>query len=208
MLYNSNTFISFNSALRYAYICICIHQHLLEEAQSSPHLHVQNESQSSSNTSNIRQNSRRVRFMLADGPHQPGISPAAPQISPSHAGYLDVVGHAMNASASLRSSGLSNRRSQQEEDSLDEGSGGEGVGNLQSYLQYGQFQDTGKNTTDSAIFATLKLEAVVTKLLYIDPSSILLLPLISSQFWFSVMRMRFIVRTALQNVWRKWALVQ
>ena len=183
------------------------YQHLLEEAQSSPHLHVQNESQSGSNTSNIRQNSRHVRFMLADGPHQPGISPDAP-ISPSHAGYLDVVGHAMNASASLRSSGLSNRRSQQEEDSLDQGSGEEGVGNLQLYLQDGQFQDTGKNTTDGAIFATLKLEAVVTKLLYIDPSSILLLPLISSQFWFSVMRMRFIVRTALQNVWRKWALVQ
>ena len=186
MLYNSNTFISFNSALRYAYICICIHQHLLEEAQSSPHLHVQNESQSGSNTSNIRQNSRRVRFMLADGPHQPGISPAAPQISPSHAGYLDVVGHAMNASASLRSSGLSNRRSQQEEDSLDEGSGEEGVGNLQLYLQDGQFQDTGKNTTDSAIFATLNLKQSSQSCCISTPAAICCYPSFLLNFGFQL----------------------
>ncbi len=61
----------------------------------------------------------------------------------------------MDASSSLRSTGLSDRRSEHEEDSLDEGSGSEGGGNLQLYLQDGGLQDSEKTANDGLNFAML-----------------------------------------------------
>jgi hypothetical protein len=108
-------------------------------------------------TSNGRQSSRHVRFTLADGTYQPGISPAAPHLPTSNDGRFNTLGQVTDVRV-LRgetSTGVLDKKSQQEEDSLDEGSGGEGVGSLQSYLHDGRVEDTSGNADDGVKFATL-----------------------------------------------------
>ncbi len=130
---------------------------LFVQGHSSPQL-IQSDAhafQVDNSTSNGRQSSRHVRFMLADGTHQPGISPAAPHLP--YDGRLNTIGQDANVRV-LRgetSAGVLDRKSQQEEDSLDENSGGEGVGSLQSYLHDGRVQDTSGNADDGVKFATL-----------------------------------------------------
>jgi hypothetical protein len=124
-------------------------RHTLEPHHTSPHSDVANATRIGSSTSNSHQHSRHVRFMLADGQHQPGVSPAAPSLPPSSGEQ------AMDFSSSQGNRAVLEKRNQQEEDSLDEGYQSEGTRSLQSYLQDGRFEDRSGDLNDGIKLATL-----------------------------------------------------
>jgi hypothetical protein len=107
-------------------------QHLHGQSQLPPQSMVENVSVLEDNRNSSRHHHRHVRFMLADGPHQPGVSPAPPSHPSAHGTQSNVAGVATNFNT--QHTGSLDRSAQQDEDSLDESLGDEGSGTLQSYL--------------------------------------------------------------------------
>ena len=107
-------------------------QHLHGQSQLPPQSMIENVSVFEDSRNSSRNHHRHVRFMLADGPHQPGVSPAPPSHPPAHGMRSNVAGVATNFDT--QHAGSLDRSAQQDEDSLDESLGGEGSGTLQSYL--------------------------------------------------------------------------
>jgi hypothetical protein len=116
------------------------HQHFHEQLRS-PHSSTGSVSSIDGRGNNSRNHPRHVRFMLADGPHEPGTSPAVPALpaaNDAHSNGQIFPAKYITSQASMDSSGGS---SHQDEDSLDESNAGEGVGSLQSYLGSSESRD-------------------------------------------------------------------
>lgn len=129
-------------------------QHFHEQGQPSKLSSTENVSANDDKNVSSRNAPRHVRFMLADGPHEPGASPALPP--PAKNTQSDGGAHPSCAITSHEERKPAGRNYQQEDDSLDE-SCGEGDCSLQSYLGNGGSQEVSadENYTTEVKFAQL-----------------------------------------------------
>lgn len=108
--------------------------------------------QTGSSASSTHLNSRHVRFMLADGEHEPGVSPGAPPSALPQSSSAQVTDFSSSEGSNRAAV---EKRKQQEEDSLDEGYQSDGTRSLQSYLHDGRSEDRSDDSIDGIKIATL-----------------------------------------------------